>query len=995
MKRRWMSWLAGFASTVWAPVLMAAQATAPGTNGPLNFTPPSTDFSILFLSNIFGVVDGVLAGTGSQVMGQIFGVFNSAVLTLGGIVLMYTMIVSTLNTAHEGELLGKRWSSMWIPLRSVVGVSLLMPKASGYCTMQVFVMWVVVQGVGAADKIWSAALGYLERGGTIIQPVAANNAISGTGITAGTTSDTGPSAAAIASQQRGAAIIAAQESTASSMLQMSVCLHMIQHQITAYQNQAASTGACNVSNPPWYCAPLVDLMSGVDFMTAGSSGSPSVQIPTVTQPGGSVLNGLCGTISWSAWTEANTQTLSQNVGLNIDPALMKQASQARTIAVQQMWQDIDSVGATIVANRYNQNQTGILPLGVAINNGLVWSSGMNGVAPLLSGQEISNAAAAYLGIMTPTLNALNNNIQASTSFIAGARAAGWIMAGSYFFNLASLNTTASGYANDNGTVTADSSAAFNTADLSAKMPLIFTPSVVTDYLNLIGTKAVPTANCGGPNQSNAIQTVSSFLCNANVLKSMGQVGTSAPQFVVDYQVTWTTIPYLPEKTFTGGFLNIPGISATLGYMILRVVLNLFLEILNTLLGIALDVIFKPIIMMTIPIFTNGIASALANYTNPIIALAQMGNNFINLATAVWLIALIGITVLSAIPYTGTIGVALAGLLMPFISSWMGAMFSAGATMSYYIPLMPYMLFTFGAMGWFIGVIESMVAAPIVALGITFPEGHEVYGRAEPAMMLLLNVFLRPCLMIIGFMTGIIMAYVGIWMLNAGFQSAISGLIGPSAQGVPQDELWAQNFGSSTAATSTNVTGFAAIIGIIFMIIVYIMMYITIVKTALEKLMFKFADDLLTWIGGGYSQLGQVGAEGMRAAEEATAATAGALSHAASEGMTSAKSGTKKKGNKSGAMSTPWKEAQPSTQAEVTRADLEKKGTLPKIGMNRKKAAPPPSDQTTTVDQKPETTQTSQTNGQTTGNTGGVQVAPPTSWVRGGPKPTGGAGGGGP
>lgn len=135
----------------------------------LSFTPPPTDYSVIFLSNMFGIVDGVLHGTGSQIMGAIFTVFNAAVLALGGIVIMYTLIVGTMNTAHEGEMLGKKWSSIWIPVRSTMGLALLIPKASGYCLMQIFVMWVVVQGVGAADRVWGAALDYLNRGGVIIQ----------------------------------------------------------------------------------------------------------------------------------------------------------------------------------------------------------------------------------------------------------------------------------------------------------------------------------------------------------------------------------------------------------------------------------------------------------------------------------------------------------------------------------------------------------------------------------------------------------------------------------------------------------------------------------------------------------------------------------------------------------------------------------------------------------------------------------------------------------
>src|SRR5262245_34253399 len=132
------------------PVIAFAASNAGGS---YTFAPPPSDVSVIFLSNIFGIVDGVLHGTGSQIMGTMFGVFNSAVVAIGGVVIMYTLIVSTMNTAQEGQMLGQKWSSIWIPLRSTLGLALLIPKASGYCLMQIFVMWVILQGVGAADKV--------------------------------------------------------------------------------------------------------------------------------------------------------------------------------------------------------------------------------------------------------------------------------------------------------------------------------------------------------------------------------------------------------------------------------------------------------------------------------------------------------------------------------------------------------------------------------------------------------------------------------------------------------------------------------------------------------------------------------------------------------------------------------------------------------------------------------------------------------------------------
>ena len=44
-------------------------------DGALSFAPPPGDYSVIFLGNLFGIVDGVLSGTGSQIMGSMFAVF--------------------------------------------------------------------------------------------------------------------------------------------------------------------------------------------------------------------------------------------------------------------------------------------------------------------------------------------------------------------------------------------------------------------------------------------------------------------------------------------------------------------------------------------------------------------------------------------------------------------------------------------------------------------------------------------------------------------------------------------------------------------------------------------------------------------------------------------------------------------------------------------------------------------------------------------------------
>ena len=79
---------------------------------------------------------------------------------------------------------------------------------------------------------------------------------------------------------------------------------------------------------------------------------------------------------------------------------------------------------------------------------------------------------------------------------------------------------------------------------------------------------------------------------------------------------------------------------------------------------------------------------------------------------------------------------------------------------------------FGAIGWMIGVAESLVAAPLVAMGLTHPEGHDLLGKAEQSLMLMLGIFIRPATILIGFIFAINMATIAVGLLNRGFMQVL-------------------------------------------------------------------------------------------------------------------------------------------------------------------------------------------------------------------------------
>lgn len=129
------------------------------------FKIPSDDKSIDYLREIFGTMNGIIPGGSGGIeitlLGTMFKTFNSVILAVGVLIVVYVTVVGVIYTAHEGEFLGKKWHNIWIPIRTVLGVAMLVPTGSGYSAIQLVMMWVIVQGIGAADTLWNTVLSYV------------------------------------------------------------------------------------------------------------------------------------------------------------------------------------------------------------------------------------------------------------------------------------------------------------------------------------------------------------------------------------------------------------------------------------------------------------------------------------------------------------------------------------------------------------------------------------------------------------------------------------------------------------------------------------------------------------------------------------------------------------------------------------------------------------------------------------------------------------------
>ena len=83
------------------------------------------------LRYIFGDVIDVVAGTSPNAsigsadtaFANMIGMMNAGLIFLAAIYLAWVTIVGTLYTADKGEIFGQKWSVIWMPIKTTLGVS--------------------------------------------------------------------------------------------------------------------------------------------------------------------------------------------------------------------------------------------------------------------------------------------------------------------------------------------------------------------------------------------------------------------------------------------------------------------------------------------------------------------------------------------------------------------------------------------------------------------------------------------------------------------------------------------------------------------------------------------------------------------------------------------------------------------------------------------------------------------------------------------------------
>lgn len=375
------------------PGVLFAQSTG-GSGFP--FTVPADDLS---KTQIIDVLFGPLSGgnAANNPLGGIAGAFSGAVLLVGGVIVGYTLFAGTLATAHEGEVLGRKWSSVWVPVRVALGTAVLLPVPTlgGYCALQYVVIWLALQGVGIADMLWNK---YLEN------PVTSSGVMS-TDMSAPLTN------------------------VASAMLRGNLC---VLGQQKAVQIEEAKSG------------------SGAKNISSTTSGDFNVSGPQTTDSSGFIGNGATSGANNNGKLSLLTFNYSTKGAPTCGNIVFTQHSYGTDDLVFEGDQSASSIGKLFAAaNRVgsdvsNIHRTHLTAMDAAIRNAVQQvvdnyddAAGTNKSAAMAAAQSnllnvMSTQVASYQKDLQTTATSSYTNATQSYQPMADLQKGGWMMAGAYY-----------------------------------------------------------------------------------------------------------------------------------------------------------------------------------------------------------------------------------------------------------------------------------------------------------------------------------------------------------------------------------------------------------------------------------------------------------------------------------------------------------------------------------------------------------------------------------
>lgn len=256
---------------------------------------------------------------------------------------------------------------------------------------------------------------------------------------------------------------------------------------------------------------------------------------------------------------------------------------------------------------------------------------------------------------------------------------------------------------------------------------------------------------------------------------------------------------------------------------------------------------------TVGTFGNGIVHYLAQPgTDPVMTIKNLGDYLADTGYTVIFESMVlkagvsgakkSMEIISSAPYIG-LGAKAAGKALGWLSERISDLFGpaalfmpsvwtlvyAGYYLGIWVPMIPWMVFTLGVIGWLIQVVESLAAGSLWAVMHLTPANDDSFiGGQSQGYLLILSLFMRPPLMILGLVISLVILQPVIVFINASFITVF------------------------IANQSTSMSGLLTMIG-------YLMVYCMVISATLSMIFAlpqTVPDRILRWIGGGQADMGE-------------------------------------------------------------------------------------------------------------------------------------------
>lgn len=198
-------------------------------------------------------------------------------------------------------------------------------------------------------------------------------------------------------------------------------------------------------------------------------------------------------------------------------------------------------------------------------------------------------------------------------------------------------------------------------------------------------------------------------------------------------------------------------------------LKAFLDAMNPF-NLFLALIDRIGISMNLWSENGALAISFGDTANPLAEVAAWGQNNVMMGTR-----LMGLG-MSAYVFSGAPGIGTAaGAFGSMLFSFAAIFYMIGFTFGFVIPLYPFYRFFFGSLQWILTVFEGVVLAPLFALAHVSPYGEGLPGQyAKYGYSVLLQILLRPVLMVFGLVAGYLLFVATIHFLNDTFITMTMG-----------------------------------------------------------------------------------------------------------------------------------------------------------------------------------------------------------------------------